>query len=262
MKRSFFLALGLYLLLVGAIWTLYEPLPLPQKKAIQIANIHILKPKRCTCGCQQTQKPKNPPKKEPRQKVKPKPKIQSRPRPKPKIGPKVQSKSKVKRKIRAKKHKPKRVLKNKIAKHSTPKPKKAALVPAPKPSPPTPQKATPQKTKISQPTHPPSPSPTSSKPKPSYQHLYIQSFLDRIEAAIRRHTHYPRIARRTHQEGVVEICFTLQPSGEVTHLHILKSSGHKILDRTAQKTILQAAKEFPPPKKAVDLRIPIEYRLR
>ncbi len=254
MKRSFFITLGLYLLLAGAIWKLYEPLTLSKKKSIQIANLRILKPKQCACGCERMQKPKSPPKKEPKRKVEPKQKIKSR----PKIKPKTKPKTKSKRKIRAKKHKPKRVLKNKIAKHPTPKPKKVVQTPTSKPLP-----LTPQKTKVSHPIYPASsPSSISSKPKRSYQHLYIQRFLARIEAAIRRHTHYPRIARRTHQEGVVELCFTLQPSKEVTHLHIVRSSGHKILDRAAKKTILQAAKEFPPPKKAVDLQVPIEYRLR
>ena len=253
MKRSFFITLGLYLLLAGAIWKLYEPLSLPKKKTIHIADIRILKPKRCECGCQM-QKP--PPKKvQPKIKPKPKPKPKQKVKPKPKP---IVKKSKPKPKPKSKKRrKPKKTVKKRVSKKVASKPQKN-FTPTSKPSQPIsvskPQKA------VSQPTS--SLSKVSTETKISYQRFYIQTFLDRIEAAIRRHTHYPRIARRTHQEGVVEICFTLEPSGEVTHLHIVKSSDHKILDRAAKKTILEAAKEFPHPKKSVDLQIPIEYRLR
>ena len=258
MKRSFFITLGLYLLLVGAIWKLYEPLPIPKKKSIHIADIRILKPKRCECGCQMQ---KSPPKKMQQPKIepkpKPKPKRKVKPRAKPKSKPKVKKARKVKPKSKPKKRsKQKKAAKKRVPKKVASKPQKK-FTPAPKPSQSI-SVAKPQKV-VSRPT--PS-SKVSSEPKISYRRFYIQTFLDRIEEAIRRHTHYPRIARRTHKEGVVEICFTLEPGGKVIHLHIMKSSGHKILDRAAKKTILQAAKEFPHPKKAVDLQIPIEYRLR
>ncbi len=259
MKRSFFITLGLYLLLVGAIWKLYEPLPIPKKKSIHIADIRILKPKACECGCKM-QKPMSKKELQPqiKPKPKPKPKRKVKPKVKPKPKPKVKKVRKIKPKPKSKKRKkPKKAIKKRVQKKVASKPQKN-FTPAPKPSQSI-SVAKPQKV-VSQPT-PPS-SKVSSEPKISYQRFYIQTFLDQIEEAIRRHTHYPRIARRTHKEGVVELCFTLQPSGEVIHLHIMKSSGHKILDRAAKKTILQAAKEFPHPKKAVDLQVPIEYRLR
>ena len=254
MKRSFFITLGLYLLLLGAIWKLYEPLPIPKKKSIHIADIRILKPKACECGCKM-QKPMS--KKEPQPQIKPKPKRKVKPKVKPKPKPKVKKVRKIKPKPKSKKRrKPKKAIKKRVPKKVASKPQKNFTPPS-QPSPSI-SETKPQKV-VSRPT--PS-SKVSSEPKISYRRFYIQTFLDQIEEAIRRHTHYPRIARRTHKEGVVELCFTLQPSGEVIHLHIMKSSGHKILDRAAKKTILQAAKEFPHPKKAVDLQIPIEYRLR
>jgi len=264
MKRSFFIALALYLLLLGALWKLYEPLPVPKKKTIHIADIKILKPKACECGCKMQKIPKKEtksmPKKEPQPPSRPKPKLERKPKPKPKIEPKPKPKvePKPKPKVKPKRQEKRKVARKQKIKKSTDKnfkPKKAvSTAPILQPSKPTP-------------SPPPQPVPKSSslasqEPKESYQHFYVQSFLDQIEEAIRRHTHYPRIARRTRKEGVVELCFTLRPSGEVVHLHIMKSSGHKILDRAAKKTIVKAAKEFPHPKKEVELQVPIEYRLR
>ena len=107
------------------------------------------------------------------------------------------------------------------------------------------------------------PAPVSVQKKTySYQQRYLHNYADRIREAIVRHRYYPRIARRGRKEGVVEVSFELMPGGKLQNLKLVRSSGHKILDRAALETIRRASREFPKPKERVSIRIPIEYRLR
>jgi protein TonB len=47
---------------------------------------------------------------------------------------------------------------------------------------------------------------------------------------------YPPLARRRGWEGEVRLGLRLEPDGRVTHIHIVKSSGFAILDKSALKT--------------------------
>ena len=50
---------------------------------------------------------------------------------------------------------------------------------------------------------------------------------------------YPRIARRFGYEGCVSLRLTVDETGAVTKADILRSSGHRVLDRAAEKTVLK-----------------------
>ncbi|WP_236583205.1 energy transducer TonB [Nitratiruptor sp. YY08-13] len=98
--------------------------------------------------------------------------------------------------------------------------------------------------------------------KPSYAQQFTTRFASKIRLAIQKHKYYPRVARRTKKEGVVRVCFELTPQKEIENIAILQSSGHKILDKAAIKTIKKARRDFPMPKQRVKIVVPIEYKLR
>lgn len=54
---------------------------------------------------------------------------------------------------------------------------------------------------------------------------------------------YPEIAKTLHQEGRVELQFTISPLGKISHLKILHSSNYQALDQAA-KSAVAAAQPF------------------
>ncbi len=265
MKRSFFIALAIYIALASGIYTFYEAFPIPRKipKAINISLVKIKKPlcncKMPSCKMRAANTPKQLKKKEvlkpkPKPKSKPKPKL--KPKPKPKVKPKPKRKSKPKRKI-VKKRFIKKV-KKRVKKYKRVTPKKGAKKPS---TPSLPKKVVSKKQTL--PSHSlitPQKRPIAS-PKPSYMQRYLQTYHSLLVELIEKYKFYPRIARKTKKEGLVKIAFTLTPKG-VESMKIVQSSGHKILDRAAYKTVRRALKELPKPKQKIDILVPIEYRLK
>lgn len=86
-------------------------------------------------------------------------------------------------------------------------------------------------------------------------------FLSEIRDYINRFKHYPRIARMLHKQGVVEVEFKLEQNGDIKDIKIIKSAG-KILDRAALKCIKKASSYFPKPKSEIDIKVPLEYKLK
>lgn len=92
----------------------------------------------------------------------------------------------------------------------------------------------------------------------------------RIEAALRRallpHFDYPLLARRRGWEGRVRIALLVQPDGDLTDMHVLESSGYRILDNAALEDLRQVGRL---PEATVWLSgqqlgviLPIHYRFR
>ena len=52
---------------------------------------------------------------------------------------------------------------------------------------------------------------------------------------------YPEIARRDGIQGDLLMKFTIQKSGKVTDVEIVKSSGYPMLDEAAKKALLDAS---------------------
>ena len=228
--------------------------------SLKLSSLHILKPKcECTkCNCKaklpklqelpkELQKPKV--SKKP---LKPKkPKVQ-KPRPKPK---------KIRKSVK-KQHKKRR----KHPKNRHTKPKRAKKIPQPSKSMMRVAKNELQKS-IQKSQHQEAPIKTEPAPKPqkSANKSYAKTFLERytlqIKEAIQRHKFYPRLARKTRKEGDVVVGFALTPQG-MRDLRIVKPSPHKILDRAALRCVSEASSEFPKPKERVEVRVPMEYRLR
>ncbi|WP_200217004.1 energy transducer TonB [Campylobacter sp. 2018MI34] len=87
-------------------------------------------------------------------------------------------------------------------------------------------------------------------------------FLQEIKKAIQDSLIYPRQAIKMRMMGVVLIEFLWKQEGKLEYLKIIKSSGHKLLDESALKTIQLASKHFPKYDKNIKILIPINYKLK
>ncbi len=75
---------------------------------------------------------------------------------------------------------------------------------------------------------------------------------------------YPRIARRKGYEGIVVLKVEILPNGRVGEIRVKKSSGYRVLDRSARKTVKKW--KFIPAKRGKDpigiwAEVPIRFEL-
>jgi TonB family protein len=82
----------------------------------------------------------------------------------------------------------------------------------------------------------------------SMDHLYA------IQKAIEKAKQYPFVAKKRGIQGAVTTAFTIDQAGNPEQIRIIRSSGSRILDSAAQKTILAAA-PFPRVRGAIEIRI-------
>lgn len=71
------------------------------------------------------------------------------------------------------------------------------------------------------------------------------SYASLVAGEIRRHRHYPAVAREANITGVVVVSFTIGSSGAVVSHSIVRSSGHAVLDGAVRD--MMAAVHLPPP---------------
>lgn len=76
----------------------------------------------------------------------------------------------------------------------------------------------------------------------------------RIQAAVV----YPPLARMRAVEGTSEVAFEIAPEGEARHLEVVRSSGSALLDRAAERAVVDAA---PLPPVLGRLRVPVRFRM-
>jgi protein TonB len=88
---------------------------------------------------------------------------------------------------------------------------------------------------------------------------FLSKNLNKIYQAIQRAKTYPLVAKRLNIQGVVNISFTLLPSGKVINLQTY--SAHPILQKAAKKTIIKASQNFPKPKSKVNISLKLNYKL-
>ncbi len=259
MKRSFFIALGLYALLFAALIRLQLP-HVTFPKSIDVSSLRIIK-KECTCKvcrCKncvahstiaKSTPPKNVQHTHTIAKAKP-----------PKIAkPQHRSKPKAVHRSKTKRHKKRKKTVSSKPKATHPKMAKKSALSASK-----------KKVQSSVPMH--SASATHStrhvaamqqkSALSSVNSQQLRNYLATIRSIVMRHRRYPRIARRLHYEGVVKLHFTITKAGSVQNVRILTSSNHAILDKAALSTLKEAAREFPKPPRRIDVVLPLEYRLR
>ena len=83
--------------------------------------------------------------------------------------------------------------------------------------------------------------------------------IEMISNAIEDAKTYPLMARRRGIEGTVYVSFRIGAEGEPTHIEILKSSGHSILDAATMDVVRKAA---PYPYIESRIEVPIIYKLK
>ena len=91
-------------------------------------------------------------------------------------------------------------------------------------------------------------------------------YTDRVQAHLARHKEYPRRARQQRDEGVTEVTFTFNRSGEILDYRISAASDHPILDR-ATRRMMERANPLPAmsdavPGEQMTLTVPVAYKLR
>ena len=72
---------------------------------------------------------------------------------------------------------------------------------------------------------------------------------------------YERIARSRKVQGVVAIEFTIGSNGEMVSVGIVKSSGNRILDRTAMDAVKKVSPFAKPPNGSLVIQLPIKFKL-
>ena len=220
--------------------------PVPQTSAPQISE-QVLIPEPT---------PPAPPPEPPKPEPKPEPKVEPKPLPKPE---------------------PKKVEKPK------PEPKKVEKKPLPKPEPRPEPKIEPKvepKPAITTPASVATPAPAVNSNLPANnksiasapaqkvaQELNLSNAqsdedFSKVIAAVKKHKSYPNNARRMKHQGVVEVRFLLKTDGSIDELKVTKSSGFESLDNGALENVKKASSEFPKPKEARYLRLPIAFTLR
>lgn len=80
-----------------------------------------------------------------------------------------------------------------------------------------------------------------------------------------RHFKYPPLARRQNWEGTVMLALTIKADGALSHVHVTRSSGYEVLDRSAVHTLQEAGQLTDAHAwlggHSLELLLPVVYRL-
>jgi periplasmic protein TonB len=114
-------------------------------------------------------------------------------------------------------------------------------------------------------TAPPAPE-TTAPQLPKLSAKAIPTWTRQIMALLEHHKRYPAVARDRHEQGVVQLAFSLDQQGHVTSSHIAKSSGYEALDHETLE-LVKRAEPFPAPPSgglpgSINLTLPIRFNLR
>lgn len=89
---------------------------------------------------------------------------------------------------------------------------------------------------------------------------YLDAHKNEIIQALQKAKEYPERARKRSIEGVVEVSFTLKPTGEVEGVNAVSKS--TILSAAAIECVHKAKAHFPLPFENITIKIPIIYVLK
>ena len=103
--------------------------------------------------------------------------------------------------------------------------------------------------------------PKPSRPNLGEDILPEKDYTDGVQQQIDAAKEYPQRAQRRHIAGVVDVLFVIGSNGEILSIDIAKSSGSRILDRSAIKAVKKAAPFDKPPNGKVTIRAPIKFEL-
>ncbi|MDD2356534.1 MAG: TonB family protein [Thiovulaceae bacterium] len=237
-RSSFFISLGVHLVLLSFALFLYNFVTLPKKeKRMPINLCQCVVQSSCTCKSQEEPAVQKVIQNPPKQEVK-------------KLPPPKQVFESVKKEIA-----PQNTVQKEIVQPSTNPSVQNSTVIAP----------TPDKTLLLQPVVQESKTLQSIEhktqvPKPSVQKQYVQTNLSAIRTILQENFYYPLSARKRGIQGEVVVKFTLLKNSTIKDIIITKSS-QGILDSAAQKTIEALDGKLPAPSEDLVLELPINYRL-
>lgn len=83
-----------------------------------------------------------------------------------------------------------------------------------------------------------------------------------VKGRLTQYFSYPMLARRKGWEGEVLLGFSVDSEGWLRAAHIARSSGYPLLDRSALEALLKVQRLELAPESALELQIPVIYRLR
>ena len=204
------------------------------------------------------------PQPEPQEEMQPEP----APAPEPEPEPQVQPEPKPQAAVVPKKPEPKRAVQQKPPKKEAVKPKKKE--PAPKREEKPVQKSQEPPAAASQAlSDAPAPvktgAATASDQGGISTMIYGESddpFLARVKRSVESVLRYPRRARQLRLEGAVMVQFVVQRDGTLAELEIHASSGQKMLDKLALRSVQDASSRWGAPERVVRIRLPVRYELR
>lgn len=105
--------------------------------------------------------------------------------------------------------------------------------------------------------------PIFEKAEPIFDASKKETFIAGLYQLLNENKHYPKMARRRHQEGTSHIRFKLLKNGNLIHAKLYKSCGYSILDKAALKLVSNIKHYKPIPDVvsmvALNLNIPIKY---
>ncbi|MTI17121.1 energy transducer TonB [Rhodobacteraceae bacterium RKSG542] len=93
---------------------------------------------------------------------------------------------------------------------------------------------------------------------------YKGRLIRKLERAVQRS--YPSKARRRGLEGSVVVSFSVEPSGSISGLRVVRGSGNPLFDKAALAAVKRAAPfgKFPNSlgSKPMGLRLPIDFKMK
>ena len=104
-----------------------------------------------------------------------------------------------------------------------------------------------------------------SGPTPQEQASIEADYKRALLAAIERHKHYPRMALRMEQEGVVTVGFTVLADGSIVDIHIEGAGSYPALNEAALEAVRKVGRAMPIPaelgKGRWSFAVPMAFRL-
>src|SRR3990172_1805573 len=91
----------------------------------------------------------------------------------------------------------------------------------------------------------------------------LKTFLEALRVEIERHKNYPPFARKNGIEGTAYLNFHIGDDGKPGGIALERSSGSKILDESAIRTLKGMERFYPVPEeiRELEITVPIAYRL-
>ena len=104
-----------------------------------------------------------------------------------------------------------------------------------------------------------------TKPRQAVDSARQWAYVESLKRKIGDNSRYPSYAKRTDQQGTVELAFTVQQNGELDSVELSKSSGFIVLDVETLRNVRESAPFNPVPNTGMPgpliVRLMFKYKL-